>query len=93
MFEKLCSADSVEMGIDPAYGCQFCRLRNNAISMSLVSNSFSYMDKSSFGYLIRSSRYNFHSVLRSEKILAAFSNSVSSNDLAGKSLPHCPMSV
>ena len=42
---------------------------------------------------IRSWRYIFHSVLRSEETMAAFSNSVPSNDLAGKSLPNCPMRV
>ena len=52
--EKLCSADTVEMGIDKHMVASLCRLGNNAISMSLVSNSFSCMDISSFGYIIRS---------------------------------------
>ena len=50
MSEKLRSADVVEMGIDKHMVASLCRLRNNAISMSLVSNSFSCMDISSFGY-------------------------------------------
>ena len=53
MSEKLRSADDVEMGIDiwlPVY----VDWGNNAISMSLVSNSFSCMDISTFGCLIRS---------------------------------------
>ena len=47
MSEKLCSADAVEMGIDKHMVASLCRLGNNVISMSLVSNSFSYMDISS----------------------------------------------
>ena len=35
----------------------------------------------------------FHSVLRSEETMAAFSYSVPSNNLAGKSLSNCPMRV
>ena len=54
MSEKLCSADAVEMGIDKHMVASLCRSGNNAISMSLVSNSFSCMDISSFGSLIRS---------------------------------------
>ena len=54
MTEKLCSVDAVEMGIDKHMVASVCRLWNNAISMSLVSNSFSCMDISSFGCLIRS---------------------------------------
>ena len=54
MSEKLCSADAVEMGIDKHMVASLCRLGNNAISMPLVSNSFSCMDISSFGCLIRS---------------------------------------
>ena len=50
MSEKLRSADALEMGRQ-AYGCQFCILWNIAISMSLVSHSFSYMDISSFACL------------------------------------------
>ncbi len=91
MSEKLCSADAVEMGIDKHMVASLYRLGNNAISMSLVSNSFSCMDTSSFGCLIRSWRYFFHS--RSEEIMAAFSNSVPYNDLAGKSPPNCTMRV
>ena len=67
MSEKLRSADAVEIGIDKHMIASVCRLGNNAISMSLVSNSFSCMDISSFGCLIRSWRYFFHSVLRSEE--------------------------
>ena len=48
MSEKLSSADAVEMGIDKHMVASLCRLGNNAISMSLVSNSFSCMDISSF---------------------------------------------
>ena len=44
MSEKLRSADAVEMGIDKHMVTSLCRLGNNAISMSLVSNSFSCMD-------------------------------------------------
>ena len=51
MSEKLHSADAVEMGIDKHMVASLCRLGNNAISMSLVSNSFSCMDISSFGCL------------------------------------------
>ena len=54
MSEKLISTDAVEMGIDKHMVASLCRLGNNAISMSLVSNSFSCMDISSFGCLIRS---------------------------------------
>ena len=49
MSEKLCSADAVEMGIDKHMVASLCRLENNAISVSLVCNSFSCMDMSSFG--------------------------------------------
>ena len=42
--EKLCSADAVEMGIDKHMIASVCRLENNAISMSLVGNSFSCRD-------------------------------------------------
>ena len=52
--EKLRSADAVEMGIDKHMAASLCRLENNAISMSLMNNSFSCMDISSFGCLIRS---------------------------------------
>ena len=52
--EKLRSADAVEMGIDKHMVASLCRLGNKAISMSLVSNSFSCMDISSFGCVIRS---------------------------------------
>ena len=51
--EKLRSTDAVEMRIDKHMVASLCRLGNNAISMSLVSNSFSCMDISSFGCLIR----------------------------------------
>ena len=74
--EKLRSADAIEMGIDKHMVASLCRLGNNTISMSLVSNSFSCMDISSFGCIIRSRRYVFHSVLRSEETMAALSNSV-----------------
>ena len=47
MSEKLSSADAVEMRIDKHMVVCLCRLENNAISMSLVSNSFSCMDISS----------------------------------------------
>ena len=93
MSEKLCSADAVEMGIVKHMVASLRRLGNKAISMSLVSNSFSCMDISSFGCLIRSWRYIFHSVLWSEETMAAFSNSVPSNDLVGESLPNCPVRV
>ena len=43
MSEKLRSAEAVEMGIDKHMVASLCRLRNNAISKSLVSNSFSCM--------------------------------------------------
>ena len=49
MSEKLRSADAVEMGIDKHMVASLCTLGNNAISMSLVSNSFSCIDISSFG--------------------------------------------
>ena len=54
MPEKLCSADVVEMVIDKHMVASLCSLGNNAISMSLVSNSFSCMAISSFGCLIGS---------------------------------------
>ena len=76
--EKLHSADAVEMGIDKHMVASLCRLGNNAISMPLVSNSFSYMDISSFGCVIRSRRYIFYSMLRSEETMATFTNSVPS---------------
>ena len=44
MSEKLSFADAVEMGIDKHMVASLCRLRNNAICMSLVSNSFNCMD-------------------------------------------------
>ena len=50
--EKLLSADAVEMGIDKHMVASLCRWGNNAISMSLVSNSFNCMDIPSFGCLI-----------------------------------------
>ena len=43
MSDKLCSTDNVEMRIDKHVVASLCRLGNNAISMSLVSNSFSCM--------------------------------------------------
>ncbi len=49
MSEKLCSANSVEMGIDKHMVATLCRLGNNAVSMTLVSNSVSCKDISSFG--------------------------------------------
>ena len=49
MSEKLCSADAVEMGIDKHMVASLCRLGNIAVSRSLVSNSFSCIDISSFG--------------------------------------------
>ena len=54
MSEKLHSADAVEMGIDKHMVASLCRLGNNAISKSLVSNSFCCMDMSSFDCIIRS---------------------------------------
>ena len=93
MSEKHRSANAVEMRLDKYMVASLCRLGNNVISMSLVSNFFSCMDISSFGCLIRSRQYAFHSVLRSEETMAAFPNSVPSNYLAGKSLPNCPMRV
>ena len=54
MSEKFRTADAVEIGIDKYMVASLCRLGNNAISMSLVSNSFSCMDTSSFGCIIRS---------------------------------------
>ena len=54
MSEKLVSTDAVEMGIYKHMVTSLCRLGNNAISMSLVCHSFSGMDVSSFGCLIRS---------------------------------------
>ena len=49
MSEKFGSADAVEMGIDKHMVTSLCKLGNNAISIPLVSNSFSCMDKSPFG--------------------------------------------
>ena len=57
------------MRIDKHVVASLCRLGNNIISMSLVSISFSCMDISSFGCI-------FHSVLRTEEAMAAFSNSL-----------------
>ena len=91
MSEKLCSADAIEMGIDKYMVGSLCRLVKDALSMSLVSNSFSCMDVSTLG--CKELAIRFLSVLRSEVIMAAFSNFVPSNDLAGKSLPNCPMRV
>ena len=54
MSDKLHSTDAVEMRIVKHMVASLCRLGNNAISMSLVSKSFSCMDISSFGCLIRS---------------------------------------
>ena len=55
MSEKLYSTDVIEMGIAKHMVASSCRLgNNNAISMSLVSNSFSCMDISSFGCLVTS---------------------------------------
>ncbi len=54
MYEKLRSADAVEMGIDKHMIASLCRLGNKAINMSLLSNSFSCMDISFFGCVIRS---------------------------------------
>ena len=47
MSEKLCSTDAVEMGMDKQMVTSLCGLGNNAINTSLVSISFSCMDKSS----------------------------------------------
>ena len=74
------------MRIDKHVVASLSRLGNNTISMSLMSNSFSCMDISSFGCI-------FHSVLRTEEIMAAFSNSLPSNHGTGKSLPNCTMRV
>ena len=49
MSEKLRPADTVKMGIDKHIAASLCRSVNNAISMLLVSNSFSCMEISSFG--------------------------------------------
>ena len=49
MSEKLCSADAVEMEIDKHMVASLCKWGNNTIGMSLVSNSFSCTDISSFG--------------------------------------------
>ena len=49
MSEKFRSADAVEMGIDKHMVASLCRLGNNALCKSLVSNSFSCMDILSFG--------------------------------------------
>ena len=54
MSEKLHFADAIKMGIDKHMVASLCRLENSAISMPLVSNSFSCMDISSSGCLIRS---------------------------------------
>ena len=53
MSEKLRSTDAKEMGIDKHMVANLCRLGNGAISVSLVSNSFSCMDISYYGCLIR----------------------------------------
>ena len=42
--KKLRSADAIEMEIDKHMVASLCRLGNNAISMSMVSDSFSCMD-------------------------------------------------
>ena len=89
--EKFRSADAVEMWVDKHMVASLCRLGNNAISMSLVSNSFSGMDISSFGYKELTIRFPLCAEVR--RTMATFSNSVPSNDLAGKSLPKSPMEV
>ena len=89
---KLGFADAVEMGMGKHMVASLYRLRNTALSISLLSNSFSCMDVSSLGCLINK-ELTFYSVLRSEETMAAFSYSVTSNDLSGKPLPNCPMRV
>ena len=54
MSDEFRSTDAVEIGIYKHMVASLCRMGNNAISMALVSNSFSCMDISSFGCLIRS---------------------------------------
>ena len=49
MSGKLHSADAAEIGLDKLMVASLYRLGNNVISMSLVSNSFSCMDVTSFG--------------------------------------------
>ena len=86
MSEKLHSADAVEMGIDKHMVASLCRLGNNAISMSLVSNSFSCMDISSFGCLIKELTMCFPlcaAVRRDNGCLLKFSSF----------LPNCPIRV
>ena len=62
------------------------------MSISLVNNFFSLMDISSFGSLINSRRYVFHSAeVRRDNICLLKFNPF--NDLAGKSLPNCPIRV
>ena len=93
MSEKLCSADGIEMGIDKHMVASLCRLGNNATSISLVSNSYSCMDISSLGCLIMELTIRFPhcaEVRRDDGCLLKFS---SFNDLAGKSLPNCPVRV
>ena len=81
MSEKFRFAEAVEMRIEKNMVASLCRLGNNVISMSLLGNSFSCMDISTFGCLIISWPHVFHSV-RSEETMAAISNSVPSYDLA-----------
>ena len=94
MSEKLCSVVAIEMGIDKHMVASLCRLGNNVISMSLVSNSFSGIDISSFGCLINKEqtiRFPLCAEVRRDNgHILKFS---SSNDLAGKSLSKCPMKV
>ena len=92
MSEKLHSTDAVEMEIDKHMVATLCKLGNNAISMSLMSNFFSYMDISSFGCL-KELMIRFPLCAEVGKTMATFSNSVPSNDLAGKFLPNCPVRV
>ena len=54
MSVELGFADAVEMGMGKHMVASLYRLRNTALSISLLSNSFSYMDISSFSCLIRS---------------------------------------
>ena len=91
MSEKLCSADAVEMGIRKHMVASLCRLRNNAISMSLVSNSFSCMYISSFVCLELTIHFPLCAEVRRDN--GCLLNSVPSNNLAGKSLQNCPMRV
>ena len=92
MSEKLRSTDAVEMGIDKHMVASLYRLGNNAISMPLVSNSFSCMDYHLLAAKKLTIRFPLLCWDQKRQWLPSQIQFLPI-DLASKSLPNCPMRV